>query len=266
MKVECCPGAMLMMKMTPVWHTSAGLEGSASLEIPGGGRAHHWFELASTRDLHLGTFLPESCATLLSCIWDKGLLRQGEFTHPRESCSLTTQLTLGGIWGHRGRLGTFAENQLTACTRIYILILFCVFFMRKICPEPTSFANLPLFLLQEDLPWANICANPLLFCMWDAVSAWLTTGRSASGILARESRPLKWSVSNLITTPWASLNFLILYQFYWPIYPFSNTALLWLLLLYNKLLKSGRVHFPTCFAFSALLWLFLVLCIFTQIL
>ena len=30
-----------------------------------------------------------------------------------------------------------------------------------------------LFFCEEDCPWANICVNLPLFCMWDAASAWL---------------------------------------------------------------------------------------------
>ena len=46
--------------------------------------------------------------------------------------------------------------------------------MRKIGHELTSFANLPLFfLLEENWPWANICAHLPLFCMWNAATAWL---------------------------------------------------------------------------------------------
>ena len=48
---------------------------------------------------------------------------------------------------------------------------FCVC-VRKIGPELTSVANLPLFA-EEDCPWANICAHLPLFCMWDATRAWL---------------------------------------------------------------------------------------------
>ena len=39
--------------------------------------------------------------------------------------------------------------------------------MRKISPELTSAANLPL-LAEEDWPCANICANLPLLYMWDA--------------------------------------------------------------------------------------------------
>ena len=55
----------------------------------------------------------------------------------------------------------------------YVLYFKKFFLLRKIHPELTSVANLPLFLLEEDYPWANICANLPPLCMWDAATAWL---------------------------------------------------------------------------------------------
>ena len=56
----------------------------------------------------------------------------------------------------------------------YIYFWVCVWgrFILKI----TSAANPPLFLLEEGSPWANICANLPLLCMWDATTAWLMSG------------------------------------------------------------------------------------------
>ena len=49
--------------------------------------------------------------------------------------------------------------------------------LRKIHPELTSIANLPLFLLEEDSPWANTCVSlPLFVCVWDTATAWLVSG------------------------------------------------------------------------------------------
>ena len=48
--------------------------------------------------------------------------------------------------------------------------------MRKISPELTSVANLSIFLLEEDWPSANICANLPLIYMWVAVTAWPMSG------------------------------------------------------------------------------------------
>ena len=50
-----------------------------------------------------------------------------------------------------------------------------------------------LFFAEEDSPWANICANLPLLCMWVAATTWLRT----SGI----GPCLKWSVLNLTTRP-----------------------------------------------------------------
>ena len=47
------------------------------------------------------------------------------------------------------------------------LTSFLFFFLRKIGPELTSAANTPLFV-EEDWPWANICAHLSLLSLWDA--------------------------------------------------------------------------------------------------
>ena len=45
---------------------------------------------------------------------------------------------------------------------------------KKICPQQPPVANLPLlFLLEENMPWANICANLPPFRMWVITTAWL---------------------------------------------------------------------------------------------
>ena len=49
---------------------------------------------------------------------------------------------------------------------------------------------------EEDCPWANICANLPLFCMWDTATAWLDE-RYVSPGLGSESvitELLKWSM------------------------------------------------------------------------
>ena len=60
----------------------------------------------------------------------------------------------------------------------------------------------PLFFFaEEDLPWANICANLAVFCMRVTTTAWLLI----SGIGLRpgtKPRPLKRGVPNLTTRPW----------------------------------------------------------------
>ena len=58
------------------------------------------------------------------------------------------------------------------CNLNPILFIYLFIYVRKIGPELTFVANLPLYAW-EDYPWANIRANLPLFYMWDAATAWL---------------------------------------------------------------------------------------------
>ena len=61
----------------------------------------------------------------------------------------------------------YSNNILVLHYLAYFFLFFCfLFFLRKISPELTA-ANPPLFY-EEGWPWANICAQPPLFCIWDA--------------------------------------------------------------------------------------------------
>ena len=63
----------------------------------------------------------------------------------------------------------------------------------------------PEFFPEEDSPWANICANLPLFCMWVTTTAWMLT--NGVGLWpGTEPRPLKWSTPNSTTTPWGWLH------------------------------------------------------------
>ena len=57
-----------------------------------------------------------------------------------------------------------------------------------------------LFLLEEDLPWGNVCASLPIFCMWVAAMEW----PPMSGVgpcLGTKPRLLKQSAPNLTTGP-----------------------------------------------------------------
>ena len=62
-------------------------------------------------------------------------------------------------------LGRFTWLYFYLLIEYFLFLSF--FFLRKISPELTSAANLPLFA-KEDWPGANICAHPPLLYMWDA--------------------------------------------------------------------------------------------------
>ena len=66
-------------------------------------------------------------------------------------------------------------STLYTIPHLWLLLFVCLFLLRKIRPELTSVANLPLFLLEEDSLWANICTSLPLFCMWVAATTWLPT-------------------------------------------------------------------------------------------
>ena len=56
--------------------------------------------------------------------------------------------------------------------QVFIFIYFFIFLVRKIGLELTPVANLPHFAWGR-FPWANICANFSLFCVWNTSTAWL---------------------------------------------------------------------------------------------
>ena len=74
-------------------------------------------------------------------------------------------------------------------------------------PKLTSVANLPLFLLEENFPWANTCASLPLFCMWDAATAQLMSGvglhpgTEPVNLRTCEAGLLEQSTLNPTTTP-----------------------------------------------------------------
>ena len=72
----------------------------------------------------------------------------------------------------------FRHLQHICSSHFYLFIFF-----RKISPELTCAANVPLFA-KEDWPWANICAHLPLLYVWDARHsvAWQVMCRSAPGI------------------------------------------------------------------------------------
>ena len=93
--------------------------------------------------------------------------------------------------------------SFTASWANYSKVFFCfLFLVRKIRSELTSIANLPLSLLEDNQPWANICANLPLFCMWVTTTTWLGKWcKSAPGIQTHKPRPPKQSTPDLTTTP-----------------------------------------------------------------
>ena len=66
------------------------------------------------------------------------------------------------------------------------------------------------FSTEEDLPWANICANLPLVCMWVAATAWLMSGVGPHP--GTEPGLPKWSVPNLTTRPWGWPPFLPVFK------------------------------------------------------
>ena len=77
--------------------------------------------------------------------------------------------------------------------------LFFDFWWGRLAP---SYHLLPifLFLLEEEWPWANICASLTLSYMWDTATAWLNQYcRSVPGIWTSKPGPLKQSALNLTT-------------------------------------------------------------------
>ena len=82
-----------------------------------------------------------------------------------------------------------------------MVLWFLIFVLvRKIHSALTSVANLPLFLLKEDLPWANISANLPLY-VGPCRSMADKCCRYAPRIWTCEPRLLKWSVLNPTTMP-----------------------------------------------------------------
>ena len=53
---------------------------------------------------------------------------------------------------------------------------------------------------EEDLPWANICANLPLFCLWVTSTAWLTSGVDLTRDLNPQTRATKVEHTELKTT------------------------------------------------------------------
>ena len=79
-----------------------------------------------------------------------------------------------------------------------------------------------LFLLEEDCPWANTCANLPLFCMWDAATAWPDERCVGS---RQGSKPVnpglpKWSAGTQQPCLWAGLfQCLLMSRSWWsPVY------------------------------------------------
>ena len=100
-----------------------------------------------------------------------------------------------------------------------------------------------LFSLEEEWPWANICASLPLFYLWDAATAWLDEYcRSTPGILTCEPGLLKLSAPNLTTMPpdlpQDFIHFLI--HFYFIFFPtvINETFLHHILKGYRELLIS----------------------------
>ena len=87
-----------------------------------------------------------------------------------------------------------------------------------------------LFLLEEDSPWANICASPPLFHMWVTATVWwLTSG--VSPCLGTEPRPLRWSTLNLTLGHRPSPNGYFLNDFfihYYQIIVYCIVFILWI--------------------------------------
>ena len=69
--------------------------------------------------------------------------------------------------------------------------------------DPITLPSLDFFSFgEEDSPWANICANLPLFCMWVTATAWLDECcRSAPRIWTCKPRSLEDNVLDLTTMP-----------------------------------------------------------------
>ena len=89
-------------------------------------------------------------------------------------------------------------------TSISLSLLFCggFFSVRRIDSALTSAVS-PLLFLEEDCPWANLHASPLLFCMQDACHsiAWWAACRCAPGIWGHETQAAEEEYANLTTVP-----------------------------------------------------------------
>ena len=76
-------------------------------------------------------------------------------------------------WRNRERIQPLLETAKNSGQNLWNYFYFYfLFVVRKIGPELTSVANLPLFV-EEDWLSANICVHLLLPCMWDATTAQL---------------------------------------------------------------------------------------------
>ena len=104
--------------------------------------------------------------------------------HQREN--QCTSPLLSGMEKNEASNTTQTRGSLKRCSPklqwlIQYLKVFVLFLLRKIGPEVISVASLPS-LFEEDCPWANICANIPLFCMW----AWWVMCRSVPRIWTYE--------------------------------------------------------------------------------
>ena len=110
---------------------------------------------------------------------------------------------------------------------MFLINRYKLLFLRKISPELTSATNPPLFD-EEDWPWANICAHPALFYMWDACCSMACQAvcRSVPGIWTSEhwiakaehtkptATPLGQPLQALFIVNISSLSFLSLQIFF----------------------------------------------------
>ena len=110
-------------------------------------------------------------------------------------------------WGLTDRIGNVSlrEGISQGGAKVLSNMWMCVivvlggFLVRKIGPELTCVTNLPLFAWGR-CPWANTCANLLLFCMWDTTTAWLDK-RCVGLCLGTEPQVAEEEHTNLTTTP-----------------------------------------------------------------
>ena len=86
---------------------------------------------------------------------------------------------------------------------------FVLYFGEKYWPWANIHCRSSCFLLEEDCPWANICASLPLFYMWVATRAWLDEWcvDPHSGSIPANPRSPKWSAQTQPLHPWACLIF-----------------------------------------------------------
>ena len=129
----------------------------------------YFFGLKVYREI--GTFTTFFICFLLSFVWFSCILIYTYFKLHKAFllyCTANTHLDLLISVGLHCLLHSWLSSEIISffSWTISCNIPLIFYFLRKISPELTSTANLPLFA-EEDWAWANICAHLAIFYMWD---------------------------------------------------------------------------------------------------